>query len=57
VTVKIDSEDTLSTLNIGDSGYTLLHPVQKESGDVDLKLVFRSEEGQKSFNFPDQIGS
>ena len=45
------SASVLHTANFGDSGYMLL---RKEGGKV--KMLFRSKEMQKSFNYPYQIG-
>jgi protein phosphatase PTC7 len=44
VVVKIDSEDTISTTIIGDSGYALFHVMTQESGSQILQLYFRAEE-------------
>jgi len=43
--------DTLSTLNLGDSGYVLY------SHDPEFKQVFRSKEQQHRFNCPYQCGN
>lgn len=55
--MKIDNENTISTTNIGDSGYLLYHLELREDGEFIPKMYYRSQEGQKSFNFPYQIGS
>lgn len=47
------TEPVLRTSYIGDSGYYIFRP----NGAKGLELVFKSEEQQKSFNFPYQIGS
>ena len=47
-----NDEDVLYTSLIGDSGYRLFRPTNKE-----LEIVFCSEEHTRDFNFPYQIGS
>jgi len=49
--VRLTGPNTLQTLNIGDSGYSIHR--RTSSG---LNVVFASEPGQKQFNFPHQIG-
>ncbi len=44
VVVKINSEDTISTTIIGDSGYALFHILPNENGSQKLQLYFRAEE-------------
>ena len=46
----------LSTALVGDSGYLIFRPSLVD-GKLGLDLVFQSEEQQKSFNFPYQIGT
>ena len=56
--VKVENTTTISTTNIGDSGYALFHVVKnEETGAMIPEVYFRSKEQQKSFNFPYQIGS
>ena len=52
MTVLKIADKTLQTANMGDSGYALFHV-----NDNKLELYFRSEEQQKEFNYPVQIGS
>ena len=61
-TLRIADESTVSTLNIGDSGYSI-HRISpptsdnnSDGGKPKIDLLFASEPGQKRFNFPDQIG-
>ena len=44
VAVKIENENTLSSTNIGDSGYQLFHVIPQEDGTDKLELYYRSEE-------------
>lgn len=46
----------LRTAYIGDSGYFIFKP-RIANGRLTFDLVFESEEQQKSFNFPYQIGT
>jgi len=50
--LQIKGPNTIQTLNIGDSGYSI-HRRQKND---ELHVVFASKPGQKGFNFPYQIG-
>ncbi|KAL3923342.1 MAG: hypothetical protein SGILL_001708, partial [Bacillariaceae sp.] len=50
-TVQLTGPNTLQTLNIGDSGYSI-HRLEND----EWKVVYASIPGQKSFNFPNQIG-
>jgi protein phosphatase PTC7 len=49
--LKLTGPNQITTLNVGDSGYS----IHRKIGD-ELKLVFVSEVGQKRFNFPHQLG-
>lgn len=51
-TLKLTSPDEITTLNVGDSGYS----IHRRNDKDELELVFASEAGQKSFNFPYQLG-
>jgi serine/threonine protein phosphatase PrpC len=57
-TLRITDESTVSTLNIGDSGYSIHRITPSPDGDKKprIGLLFASKPGQKQFNFPDQIG-
>jgi serine/threonine protein phosphatase PrpC len=58
-TLKISSPSTISTLNVGDSGYALFRLVQENpnSGEKPtIQLLYETIPGQKSFNFPHQLG-
>lgn len=50
-TLKLTGPNSIATLNVGDSGYS----IHRREGQ-DLKVVFASEPGQKRFNFPHQLG-
>uniref|UniRef100_A0A7R9ZSY9 Protein phosphatase n=1 Tax=Craspedostauros australis TaxID=1486917 RepID=A0A7R9ZSY9_9STRA len=62
--VKIQGWDTISTLNVGDSGYAHFRvAAPADDGDDDatldpssLQLLFESVPGQKGFNYPYQLG-
>jgi protein phosphatase PTC7 len=49
--LKLTGPNEITTLNVGDSGYSIHRKV-----DDRLTLVFASEVGQKRFNFPHQLG-
>lgn len=49
--LKLTGPNEITTVNIGDSGYSIHRKV-----DGELALVFASEAGQKRFNFPHQLG-
>ena len=61
--LKITGNSTISTLNVGDSGYSI-HRVRgaTRGSDSDIKeepsidLVYASTAGQKRFNYPHQLG-
>jgi hypothetical protein len=58
-TLKISSPSTISTLNVGDSGYALFRVLQENpnSGQKPtIQLLYETVPGQKGFNFPDQLG-
>jgi hypothetical protein len=44
VTLKIENETTISTTNIGDSGYALYHVEWNDKGEPYLNQYFRSQE-------------
>jgi protein phosphatase PTC7 len=52
-TVQLTGPNTLKTLNIGDSGYSI-HRRRRDKDE--WQVVFASIPGQKQFNFPNQIG-
>jgi protein phosphatase PTC7 len=64
-TLKITGNSTISTLNVGDSGYSI-HRVRRLArgigSDSDIKekhsinLLYASKAGQKRFNYPHQLG-
>jgi protein phosphatase PTC7 len=60
--VRLVSPDSLQTLNIGDSGYSIHRrnvPKQDKTETTSLlplEVVFASVPGQRQFNFPYQIG-
>ena len=51
----------IHTLNLGDSGYMILRPIQNaeknEVNSFDLHLIYKSEEQTHEFNFPYQVGT
>lgn len=51
--VRLKDANTLETLNVGDSGYSI-HRRSDQTGD--LRVVYSSIPGQKGFNFPYQLG-
>jgi protein phosphatase PTC7 len=58
--VQLVGPNTLHTLNIGDSGYSIHRRDRRGGGGGSerqrLDVVYASEPGQKQFNFPHQIG-
>ena len=50
-TLRLTGPTEITTLNIGDSGYSI-H--RRENGE--MKLLFESEPGQRGFNYPYQLG-
>jgi serine/threonine protein phosphatase PrpC len=50
-TLKLTGPQEITTLNIGDSGYSI-H--RRENGE--LKVLYASKPGQKRFNYPHQLG-
>ena len=50
-TLKLTGPDQITTLNVGDSGYSIHRKIGNE-----FRLVFSSEVGQKRFNYPHQLG-
>jgi len=52
--LQIKGPNTIKTLNIGDSGYSI-HRRNPDTNN-ELEVVFASEASQKGFNFPYQIG-
>jgi protein phosphatase PTC7 len=59
-TLKITGKSTISTLNVGDSGYSIHRVHRSNSGDMEEKpsidLLYASTAGQKRFNYPHQLG-
>jgi protein phosphatase PTC7 len=64
-TLAISSPTTLSTVNVGDSGYALFRVVQaaqnpnsgeKQPTTRTIQLVYETKPGQVRFNFPHQLG-
>ena len=51
-TLKLTGKDTIQTLNVGDSGYS----IHRKDEEGKWSVVFASEPGQKRFNYPDQLG-
>jgi hypothetical protein len=47
--LKIEDKNSISTANLGDSGYSLMR-LNKETNLVEV--LYRKKEGQKQFNFP-----
>jgi len=43
-------KNIIHSLNLGDSGYVIVRPTNEE-----VKIIYRSEEQQHSFNFPYQV--
>lgn len=55
--VRLKDANTLETLNVGDSGYSIHRRKEESDTDTDnLKVVYASVPGQKGFNFPYQLG-
>lgn len=52
-TLKLTGPKEITTLNIGDSGYSI-H--RRRQSDGELEVLFASIPGQKRFNYPHQIG-
>jgi protein phosphatase PTC7 len=58
-TLKISSPSTISTLNVGDSGYALFRLVQENPNGGEkatIQLLYETIPGQVRFNFPHQLG-
>lgn len=66
-TLKITGKSTISTLNVGDSGYSIHRVHSRDTtssrgsgSDIQEKpsidLLYASKPGQKRFNFPHQLG-
>ncbi|VEU41116.1 unnamed protein product [Pseudo-nitzschia multistriata] len=51
--VRLLDAETLQTLNVGDSTYSI-H--RRKTGSSGLEVVYAAEPGQKGFNFPYQLG-
>ena len=51
-TLKLTGPQEITTLNVGDSGYS----IHRRGQDKLLEVFFASEPGQKRFNFPHQLG-
>jgi protein phosphatase PTC7 len=51
-----DNKNYVQGLNLGDSGYLILRPIQKEENNIEIQVIYKTEEQTHGFNFPYQVG-